>query len=581
MLKNVRTLVDLQNHSFKLYKNRKLFGYNQNNQIIWKTYENWMYDSNRFSNFLLEHNVKEGDHIGIISNNCYEWACLAYGTYKIGAIYVPMYMNQSIDECNYITNNSNLKLLFCNNYNKYLESVNKINSNNLDNIYFLKKEKIKNYDYTNDHPNFINMNTLKFNYKINKIKINENNTANLIYTSGTTGNPKGVVITHKNIISNIKMIRESFTDFDKICNMNDKSVSFLPWAHCYGMTCELNGLISTGGSMYISESIEKLPDEIIKNKPTLIYSVPTLFTKIYKGVENKFNTPLKNKIFKDSIESYFKKDTLSIYKNKIYDKLIFSKVRDRLGGKVKHAFVGGASTPIEVLKFFEASKLPIIEGYGLSETSPIITLSNLEIRKLGSVGKPLPGYHIKIIKDEIFTSGDNVMKEYYLNNDENNKVFKYFDKKKYFKTGDNGYIDNDGYLYIKGRSKEEYKLENGKYVVPGKIEEKILLSKMIKQVILYGENKEYNIALVYPDYENIKTNREIKEQIKNLLLDEITLLLEKNNIKSYEIPKNILILENELTVENGFLTPKMSIKKQKVINHYIEQINYLYSIKID
>ena len=218
------------------------------------------------------------------------------------------------------------------------------------------------------------------------------------------------------------------------------------------------------------------------------------------------------------------------------------------------------------MRFFEASKIPIIEGYGLTETSPIITLSNLNNRKLGSVGKPLPTYDVKIIDDEIYAYGDNVMKEYYMNKNENDKVFKFIDGKRYFKTGDKGYFDSDGYLYINGRAKEEYKLENGKYVVPGKIEEKILISKLIKQVIVYGENKEFNIALIYPNYENVN-NIEIfpDENLTSIFKKEIKQILLDQNVKSYEIPKEVIIMDEELTVDNKMLTPKMSIKREKVI----------------
>ena len=565
MLKNVKTLVDLQKNSHNMFKEKNLFKFFKNGRMVTKTYNDWYNDTSKFSHFLISQNVKKGDKIGMISNNSYEWATLSYASYMIGATFVPMYMNQLLEECNYIVNDSEIKLLFCKNYQKYISCINKVNSQSLDNIYFFEGKD--NPFKVESHLN--NIKNIKDSHIYNGIS--ESDTANLIYTSGTTGKPKGVVNTHKNIISNVKMIRESFVDFDKICNPKDHSVAFLPWAHCYGMTCELNGLISSGGSMYISESIEKLPEELEKEKPTLLYSVPTLYTKIYKGVEEKFDKPILRSIFKDAIESSFKKDKISIQKNKIYDKIIFSKVRSKLGGNLKHAFAGGASTPLPVLKFFEATKIPIIEGYGLTETSPIITLSNLENRKLGSVGKPLPSYDVKIIDDDIYTSGDHVMKEYHNNKLENEKVFREIDDKRYFKTGDKGYLDDEGYLYINGRSKEEYKLENGKYVVPGKLEEKILLSKLVKQVILYGENREYNIALIYPNYDIINNNL-----IYDVIKKEVVDLLKNNGIKSYEIPKDIIIMNEELTVENKLLTPKLSIKREKVIEKYKNEINKIY-----
>ena len=576
-----KSLVELQQKSCIEHSTRPLFGTNIPN-TKWISYKEWNENINHFRSVLQNLSIDHGDKVSIISNNKIEWAVSAYATYSAGGVFVPMYQNQLEKDWKYILQDSKAKVLICTNketYKRCSKFTDTIKSLNhliyLNDNYFDLYQDIKFSDSAKFSPNFIDD-------KI--IYPKENDLATIIYTSGTTGNPKGVELTHKNLVSNVRNIQNSFEDFSKISNEKDRSLSFLPWAHCYGQTCELHGLISSGSSLYLSQGVDKLVEEIEHVKPTLLFSVPALFNRIYDGInKNLTNNVLKKKLFEDALEtseiikSNSNPSSLAKLKYNLYEKIIFNKIKEKLGGNLKLAFVGGAATPIEVIKFFENINIPIIEGYGLTETSPIITLGTTEYpdRKIGSVGKPIPENIVKILDPdengigEISVSGPSVMNKYHNNKLETDQVMVIIDNLNYFKTGDMGYLDEEGRLFITGRIKEQFKLENGKFVVPTLIEDAIIMSPDIKQVMIHGENKQFNIALIVPNKENLdKDLLNDKEMMRQHYIREIEFFSKKKNIKNYEIPKDVIILDDEFSVDNGLLTPKMSIKRNKVYQKY-------------
>ena len=558
-----KTLAEMQQKSCLKHSDRPLFGTNQPD-IKWTTYKQWNDNIEIFRNYLHSVNIIKNDKVAIISNNKIEWSVAAYSCYNLGAVFVPMYQNQRMVDWKYILNDSKSKILIV-----------------TDNKIYQKCKHLEQEIDCLEKVIYFNNNYHQFSSKSNPniILPTEDDLASLIYTSGTTGNPKGVKITHKNLVSNIKGIQDSFPDFKKICNENDTSISFLPWAHCYGQTCELHGLISSGSSLYLSEGVDKLVEEIETVKPTLLFSVPALFNRIYDSINQKFS---KNKILQNILNDalntsrkvkFEKSNKLDKVKYNFYEKLIFSKIRNKLGGNLRHSFVGGAATPLKVIEFFELINVPIIEGYGLTETSPIITLGTLDYpdRKLGCVGKPLPNNDVIILKNnviqpvnqegEILTAGPNVMSGYHnLDSD----VFSNINDINYFKTGDIGYLDERNRLFITGRLKEQYKLENGKFVIPSLLENHYNTIPSINQILVYGDNRPFNIAIIFPNYKS------------NSYIEEIELVSKNNNIKIYEVPKKVLIIEEPFTFENGLLTPKMSIKRDKVFDKYKSEIDSLY-----
>ena len=321
-------------------------------------------------------------------------------------------------------------------------------------------------------------------------------TAGLIYTSGTTGNPKGVVLTHDNIASNVSATHAIFP-----MELADRSLSFLPWAHVFGQTAELHTLLSTGASMAICEGVDRILDNLAEVQPTLLFSVPRIFNKIYTSVQQQIAARPKavQMLVHRALEVAAKERTGERLKVRelalltLVDRLVFSKVRARFGGRLKYAFSGGAALSREVAEFIDSLGITVYEGYGLTETSPVVTANAPGARKIGSVGRPIPGVRVEIdpamgvskpsadgkstrFEGEIVVYGHNVMQGYHNRPEENDKVMM---PDGGFRTGDLGKLDEDGFLWITGRIKEQYKLENGKYVTPVPIEEELKLSPFI------------------------------------------------------------------------------------------------------
>jgi len=416
--------------------------------------------------------------------------------------------------------------------------------------------------------------------------------AGLIYTSGTTGMPKGVILTHGNITSNVNAIHEVF-EFQA----DDRSLAFLPWAHSFGQTCELHCLLSMGCSMAINDDVKNLVRNLGEVKPTVLYAVPRVFNRLYDGV----NAQIAEKpgiiqwLFKHGIDAAKRKakgespGPLDSVLLALADRLIFSTVRQRFGGRLKYAISGSAALSPEVAAFIDALGITVYEGYGLTETSPIATANYPGHRKMGSVGRPIPGVSIQIdrsvtddpVNGEIIIHGPNVMRGYHHRPEENAAVLM---EDHSFRSGDMGYLDSEGYLFITGRIKEQYKLENGKYVVPSPLEEQLKLSPFIANVMIYGANKPHNVALVVPDAEAVRgwaTKQGVpledvarSEQVRRLLRDEIEAC--SKAIKGYERVQAFIIALEDFTTDNGMLTPTLKLKRRAVLERYGRELDNLY-----
>jgi long-chain acyl-CoA synthetase len=412
-----------------------------------------------------------------------------------------------------------------------------------------------------------------------------------IYTSGTTGNPKGVILSHGNIASNVSAIHECFP-----WSSMDRSLSFLPWAHSFGQTVELHGLLSMGGSLAICESVDKILDNLQETQPTLLFSVPRIFNKLYAAVQKQISTKpgFIRAMVKSALATRAKQrkgESPSMGEAIILaltDKIVFAKVRARFGGELSYAFSGGAAISTEVAEFIDGLGITIYEGYGLTETSPIAIANWPGNRKIGSVGKPIPGVKVKFSDDgEIIVYGPNVMLGYHNRKEENDAVFT---SDGGFRTGDMGRIDDEGFVYITGRLKEQYKLENGKYVVPTPLEEQLKLSSCVLNVMVYGDNKPYNVALVVANVDAVKNwgadNGVAESDPEKLLAHAKVRALFKQELdhygekfKGFEGIKDFTLIAEDFTTENGMLTPSLKVKRRKVIERYGSLIEALYAKK--
>ncbi len=407
-----------------------------------------------------------------------------------------------------------------------------------------------------------------------------------------------MILSHGNIISNINAVHEVF-----YVEREDRSVSFLPWAHSFGQTVELHTLLSMGACMALAESVAKLADNFLEVQPTILMAVPRIFNRIYDALHKKMDEErgVKKLLFERALANEKRRRELAAHGeysvrlealHDLFDRLVFSRVRDRFGGRLKYAFSGGAALNPQVAEFIDMLGIEVYEGYGLTETSPICTCNRPGNRKIGSIGRALPGVRVEIdpsiISDEsgdgeLVVYGPNVMKGYHNLPEETAEVMT---EDGGFRTGDRGWVDEDGYYYITGRIKEQYKLENGKYVVPAPLEEQLQLSPFINQVFIHGENKPFNVALIVPDRHALMSWAK-KEGVRgdfaeicqaDTTRDLIRMELESlsRNIRGYERVKQFTLITDEFTTENGMLTPSLKIKRAKVMETYAGALQGLY-----
>ena len=434
---------------------------------------------------LNDQNVKKGDRVAYKGKNSVEWLSWNMAALSLGATWVPMYEQQTQQQCQYIVNNCQPKVLITN------EKINIINTNTIDN----------------------KINDLKF-YDFNSIDVKSNNLSTLIYTSGTTGNPKGVMLSHENILSNIEAIRMRFKDIQpKLTSLN-----ILPWAHIYGLTCELYYNLFFDNKTALCSDKLKFIDECKEIKPEVLYVVP----KVLETVKSKTQF----------LDKPLVRTALPFVVNKVF------------GGNLLNMFIGGAKLDKNTREYFEKSNVLLCEGYGCSETSPMVSVNHLyNPKNPESIGKIMDNIDVKIINGEICVSGPNVMKGYWMDDEETNNVFLLHENKVWYKTGDSGVI-KDGFLFFNGRISENYKMNNGKFVNVASVEAK--LKRYINtNFIIYGENMDYSVLIV-------------EEPFDEQLLDTVN-----SELESYmKIKKVIKITTDEMT---NFLTPKMSIKRKKLI----------------
>ncbi|KAG7349354.1 AMP-dependent synthetase and ligase [Nitzschia inconspicua] len=604
------TLHEMQVNSCKVFKDNDLFGtYEEaSNSFKFMTYDEYNQKVNQCRSLLKDLGVEEYSKVAVISNNRWEWATVAAAAYSLNASLVPMYEAQLPSDWTYILNDSSSTAVFC----ATQDIFDKVQREVMPMTPSVKASLCFDAPMGEPHAFASAMASNDFDDSGKLIVAPaEYDLANLIYTSGTTGKPKGVELTHLNFTSNVKGAGRSMVEDPKdFVRETDRSLSFLPWAHSYGQTCELWSYMSMGASMGICRGVPVILEDLQLVKPTNLFSVPTLYKKVYDGVHNLMETapPLRRKLMKKALllgearslaERGMRKPLGSLERVQlsILDRLVLSKIRDRFGGRMRHGFSGGSACPAEVVSFMDALGIPICEGYGLTETSPIITLNVPESRVAGSVGRPLGGVTVYIVDEEgkpvapgeegeLCCVGPNVMKGYHNNKEATDEVISVAPdgKSRMFHTGDLARMDEEGWVKITGRIKEQYKLENGKYVVPTPIENAISMSRFISQVVLCGANRPHNICLLVPEWPVVRAELKIDESVseEELANDErVKQLIDAEisesckGMKKFEVPKEWAFVA-PFTAANNMLTPKMSIRRHKVMEAYEDLISELY-----
>jgi long-chain acyl-CoA synthetase len=541
--------------------------------------------------------IKKEDKIAIIAENRPEWVYSDMAILGLGAIDVPLYPSLTAESIEFILNNSEskgiivstkfqlIKVMKIRNKCRTLKFIILLNekdfdANNKDLYTFSKIQELGNA-FKKAHPSL-----LKDNLEI----IKPNDVCTIIYTSGTTGEPKGVVLTHHNILSNVQAALDCFP-----IGKTDVFLSFLPLCHIFERMAGYYTAFAAKCTVCYAESIETVAQNLVDIKPTIMTSVPRLFerinSKIIKNVDSQPSS--KQKIFYWAMDVGVKYNdakkigdvpfALSL-KHKLADKLVYSKLREKTGGNLRFFISGGAALPLYLGKFFEAIGIIIVEGYGLTESSPVICANRVEDFKFGSVGKPFPGVEIKIASDgEILAKGPNIMQGYYKNKKETEATI----KDGWLYTGDIGVFDANGYLLITDRKKHLFKTSAGKYIAPNPIESMFLASKYIDQFVLIGDRRMFLTALIVPDFEAVKeyadSNKILYDKVEDLVRDEqIYKMLDKEmdqfqkKLANYERVRKFVLLNRPFTIESGEITPSLKIKRKYVEERYQDLIDQMY-----
>ncbi len=588
----MNSLYDAFFESVKKHNNLCALGYFKDNQYHKITYQELSDAVDSVSTWLKNAGVRQGDRIGIISYNRPEWAMADLAILKLGAIVVPMYHMPEhflpIQQVEYILKDAQIKILFVENFQLYqhiksikdkvpgLEAIVIFDSFGAEKDDFIEFEHIKKTP--GEH--------------IESKNISRDSIGTIVYTSGTTGEPKGVMLSHGNILSNAITAAKQFH-----FTSDDVVISYLPLAHMFERTCNYYTVLFNGGTIGYAQNLSTAAQDAETIKPTVVLATPRVIEKVYEKALQKVEarSPLMRLLVYSAIKNLNERANLK-YKNKsvplwlnikcaILDWLVGAKFRKIGGGRIRAIVVGGAPLNRQIAKIVYVLGFNIVEGYGLTETSPCVCCCTVEDNRLGTVGKPFDNVEIKIADDnEILVRGPNVMKGYYNKPEETAKVI---DSEGWFHTGDEGKFDDDGNLIIIGRKKEIIVTSGGKKIAPAPIEAKLTMSPYIAQAVICGDNKKYITALIVPNKEIIENYAQEKtihyenyeELLKNQeIINIISCVINEINssLASFEQIKAFRLIPDSFTVENGLLTPTLKIRRKNITEIYKQEIESMY-----
>ena len=537
--------------------------------------------------------LNAGDKLIILSENRPEWTMTDVATLCLGGITVPIYTNLSPEQIKYIVNDSDAKVVVCSNEELW------------GNVESIKSELplVSHFiTFLPDAPE--GMKTFNDILELGKQKSQEEpelfeqlalavkpaDVASIIYTSGTTGEPKGVMLTHSNFISNVTSVSGIIPISQK-----DTSLSFLPLSHSYERTVTF-AMLYNGCTIGYVESMETVAENMLEVRPTIMGAVPRLFEKIYAKVMDNVLTSsnVKRKIFfwalKTGKEFGFRhlenKPISGIlrFKRNLAHKLVFSKIIEKTGGRINYFVTGAAPLSKDIAEFFYAMGIVVLEAYGLTETSPAATFNTFEDLKFGTVGKPIPGVDVKIAEDgEILIKGPNVMKGYYKKEEETKEVI----RGEWFYSGDIGYLDEDGFLVITDRKKDIIVTAGGKNVAPQQIENLLKTNLYITTAVAIGDARRFISALIVPDFDKLEEYAKLneisftdrsdlvaKDQIVDFMLSEVNKNLK--DLAAYEKVKKIALLDRDFEIAKGEITPTLKVKRNIIEEKFADLIESMY-----
>jgi len=580
----------LQDRTAYMYKDAGIY-----KSISFKEAAEWV---KKIASGLVNLGIERGDKVALLSENRYEWAFCDYAILALGAITVPIYPSLLPHHAEYILKDSEAKIIICSNKEQFekAKSAQK-------NCSCLKKIIVIEKDFESDQ--CITLNQMiedgsrifeeKPDYLSNEIKTTKSeDLATIIYTSGTTGEPKGALLTHGNFLHNI----EGSLHHLKV-GEDDVLLSFLPLCHIFERMAGHYLACYVAATIAYAESIDTVADNMGEVRPTVMTGVPRLYEKIYSRILENVETgsAIKRKIFywalgvgREYINNIVNKKaipkSLQTKRNLAY-KLVFHKLSERVGGRLRFFVSGGAPLAKEIAEFFGAAGLMIYEGYGLTETSPVIALNKQDDFKFGTVGPPIPNIEVKIADDgEILTRGHHVMLGYF---NKENETREAIDEDGWFYTGDIGFIDDDGFLTITDRKKNILVTSGGKNITPQPIENQLVTCKYIEQAMVVGDRRKFCTAVIVPAFDVFekwaKENNIVFKDRKELVkLPQVRELVQKdiegvnNNLSSFESIKDFILSEDVFSIESGELTPSLKVKRDVVLNKFKDNIDKMYTM---
>ncbi|MFY8171725.1 MAG: AMP-dependent synthetase/ligase, partial [Sphingobacteriaceae bacterium] len=538
---------------------------------------------------LLKLGIKKGDTVATISSNRPQWNIIDFAVMQIGGIHVPLYPTLSAADITYILNDAEIKIVFAEN-EALAEKINAII------IQSPSVQAVYTFELTPKYKHWQSIALLGDSSDRSLIEkyqsaVLPTDLFTLIYTSGTTGNPKGVMLSHQNLLSNL------FAASPLIPPGAYRSLSFLPLSHIYERII-VYMYLSKGTNIYYAESLDKIAANFLEVKPNMFTTVPRLLEKVYDRIVEKGNglKGIKRLLFFWALNLGLKYEYDGAngwwyeFQLKIANKIIFNKWRDAFGGNVVAAASGGAALQDRLARVFWAAKIPVLQGYGLTETSPVVTMTGIDSDKhfFGTCGPVIPGVEMKLAADgEILVRGANVMQGYYKNPAATAEVI---DADGWFHTGDIGVLVQDRYLKITDRKKEIFKTAGGKYIAPGVMENKFKESKFIEQIVVIGENERFPAALIVPSFSFLKDWCKLKkldytsdqEMVQHpVIVERIQKEVDKYNLGfgNWEKIKKFELLPKEFSIDAGEMTPKLSLKRKVILQKHEALILKIYDYK--
>lgn len=547
--------------------------------------------------------LSAGERAALLAESCPDWSISDYAILSSGAVNVPIYPTQAVDQVEYIIRDSGARVLFISNQKmlrRIQPALDALKGKERPRLIFFESPKEGALD--GDALTLSALESLGAAERARQPELfaqlaaqpTPDDLATIIYTSGTTGVPKGVMLTHRNLVSNTLHSGAVFDLHD-----DDIALSFLPLSHVFERTV-LYIYMYFGVQICFARGVETVAEDIKEVRPTIVTAVPRLFERIYATINKKAAEakPMQQKIFHRAIDvgrqiAVLEDKGQSVplrlrLEHKVLDRLVFTKWRAAVGGRIRFFVAGGAALSPELAYIFAGAGITILQGYGLTETAPVVSFNRPTANRIGTIGQTIPGVKVKVAEDgELLVQGDNVMQGYYHMAEETEQAIRRYDDGVWFHTGDIGTVDNDGYIRITDRKKDLIKTSLGKYIAPQPIENMIRTVPMVEQVIVIGNARKFAAALIVPAFDQLRTYAKslgVDDKDKGILVrhpriveyfkkkvDEVT-----RELAPHEKIKKIALLGQEFSVEGGELTPTLKVRRKFVEEKHRDVVDSLY-----